>query len=161
MRVHHLNQNMCLGQDPESDQWAQQLLHIGCTDVEIELPQHMHYGDSIASLMDAMYSNLLALHPHQHLPDHNFLDHTILSPRNTEVNEINSIFWKLSNYKTRSPIPVQTLSLMESMSISSQKSYILCLLLDFPYTNWNWRMVHLWCCCTTWIPFMDYIMVQD
>ena len=90
MRVHHLNQNMRLGQDPESDQWAQQLLHIGCTDGEVELPQHMHCGDSIASLMDAMYSNLLALHPHQHLPDHYFLDHTILSPRNAEVHEINS-----------------------------------------------------------------------
>ena len=53
MRVHQLHHNMCLGQDPESDQWAQQPLYIGCTDGEVELPQHIHCGDSITSLMDA------------------------------------------------------------------------------------------------------------
>ena len=42
MDVHYLHQNMCLGQGPESDDWAQQLLHIGVTDGDIVLPQHMH-----------------------------------------------------------------------------------------------------------------------
>ena len=37
-----------------------------------------------------MYFDLLALQPHQHLPDHHFLDYTILTPRNVQVHEINS-----------------------------------------------------------------------
>ena len=76
MRVHQLLQNMHLGQDPESDDWAQQLLHIGNTDEEVELPQYMHCGDGMASLINAMYSDLLALQPHQHLPDNCYVKHT-------------------------------------------------------------------------------------
>jgi len=59
MIVHYLHQNMRLGQDPESDQWAQQLLHIGVTDGDLELPEHMYCGDDMPSLINAMYSQLL------------------------------------------------------------------------------------------------------
>jgi len=51
MRVHYLHQNMRLGQDSESDQWAQQLLHIGVTDGDLELPKHMYCGDDMPSSM--------------------------------------------------------------------------------------------------------------
>jgi ATP-dependent exoDNAse (exonuclease V) alpha subunit len=50
----------------------------------------MHCGDDMASLINAMYSDLLTLQPHQHLPDGYFLDHTILTPRNVQVHEINT-----------------------------------------------------------------------
>ena len=88
MRVHYLHQNMRLGQDPESDAWAQQLLHIGVTDGEIVLPEHMRCGDTMASLINALYSQLLA--QDQQPSDRYFLDRTILSARNVEVNEINA-----------------------------------------------------------------------
>ena len=88
MAVHYLHQNMCLGQDPESDDWAQQLLHIGVTDGDIVLPQHMHCGDTMDSLIQALYSQLLA--QNQNLPDRYFLDRTILCPRNDQVHEINT-----------------------------------------------------------------------
>ena len=55
---------MCLGQDPESNNWAQQLLYIGNIDGKVELPQYMHCDDDMASLINAMYSDLLALQPH-------------------------------------------------------------------------------------------------
>ena len=51
MSIHQLLQNIRLGQDPESDDWAQQLLHIGNTDGEVELPQYMRCGDDMASLL--------------------------------------------------------------------------------------------------------------
>jgi len=50
----------------------------------------MHCGDDMASLINAMYSDLLTLQPHQHLPDGYFLDRTILTPRNVQVHEINT-----------------------------------------------------------------------
>ena len=37
LHIHHLHQNMCLGRDPECDDWAQQLLHIGVTNGEVKL----------------------------------------------------------------------------------------------------------------------------
>jgi hypothetical protein len=89
IHVHYLHENMCLGQDPESDAWAQQLLHtIGVTDGEIVLPEHMCCGDTMASLINALYSQPLA--QDQQLSDRYFLDRTILSARNVEVDEINA-----------------------------------------------------------------------
>ena len=44
MGVHYLHQNMHPGQDPDSDEWAQQLLHIGVTDGDPQLPEHMSCG---------------------------------------------------------------------------------------------------------------------
>ena len=88
MSIHYLLQNMHLGQDPESDDWTQQLLHIGVTDGDVVLPDHMHCGDSMESLINAIYSQLLARN--QVLPDQYFLDHTIPAPRNVQVHELNS-----------------------------------------------------------------------
>ena len=87
MTVHYLHQNMYLGQDPESDDWAQQLLHIRVTDGDIVLPQYMHCDDTMGSLIQALYSQLLA--QNQNLPDRYFLDRTILCQRNNQVHEIN------------------------------------------------------------------------
>ncbi|KAI6138305.1 hypothetical protein BKA82DRAFT_55904, partial [Pisolithus tinctorius] len=50
----------------------------------------MHCGDDMPSLMQTIYSDLLALQPHQQLPDDYFLDHTILTSRNAQVHEINA-----------------------------------------------------------------------
>ena len=80
---------MCLGQDPESDEWAQQLLYIGIIDGDMILPQHMHSGDIMVSLTNSLYSQLLA--QDRQLSDQYFLDHTILSPRNEQGHEINAI----------------------------------------------------------------------
>ena len=71
MSVHYLLQNMCLGQDPESDHWAQQLLHFGVTDGDVILPDYMYCGDDMESLINAIYSQLFArdqnhLHPDQY-----------------------------------------------------------------------------------------------
>ena len=90
MRVHYLHQNMHLGQDPECDQWAQRLLEIGVTNKEVELPQHMCCGDDIESLVTSIYGDLLDPHRNEELPDQYFLNHTILTPRNVEVHELNS-----------------------------------------------------------------------
>ena len=90
MRVHYLHQNMRLGQDPECDQWAQRLLEIGITDGEVELPEHMHCGDDIESLITSVYGDLLDPGQNGQLPDQYFLDRTILTPRNAEVHELNS-----------------------------------------------------------------------
>ena len=79
---------MHLGQDPESDTWAQQPLHIGVTDGNLMLPEHMHCGDDMPFLINAIYSQLFIRN--QQLPDQYFLDHTILNLRNIQVHEINS-----------------------------------------------------------------------
>ena len=89
MAIHYLHQNMHLGQDPESDAWTQQLLHIGVTDGDLVLPEHMHCGDDIPSLINAIYFQLFIRN--QQLSDQYFLDHTILNSRNIQVHEINSI----------------------------------------------------------------------
>jgi len=88
VNIHYLHQNMCLGQDPESDEWAQQLLQISVTDGDVILPEHIHCGDTMASLINSLYSQLLA--QNQHLPDQYFLDHTTPSPQNEQVHEVNA-----------------------------------------------------------------------
>ena len=91
MRVHYLHQNMCLGQDPECDQWAQRLLEIGITDGNVELPEHMCCGNDIEFLITTVYNDFLDPDRGNQLADQYFLDHTILTPRNAEVHELNSI----------------------------------------------------------------------
>ena len=88
MHIHYLHQNMQLGQDPESDNWARQLLHIGVTDDDIILSEHMCCaGDTMVSLTNDIYSELLA--QDQQLSDRYFLERTIFTVRNVEVHEIN------------------------------------------------------------------------
>ena len=89
MAIHYLCQNMCLGQDAECDAWTQQLLYIGVTDGDIALPAHMDCGDTMDSLIQALYSQLLG--QDEQMPDRYFLDHTILCPRNEQVHEINAL----------------------------------------------------------------------
>ena len=54
------------------------------------LPGHMHCGDDMDSLINALYSQLLTQNQNKQLPGQYFLDHTILSPRNDQVHEINA-----------------------------------------------------------------------
>ena len=49
----------------------------------------MWCGDTMASLLNCLYSELLA--QNEHLSNQYFLDCTILNPRNEQVHEVNSI----------------------------------------------------------------------
>ena len=95
LRIFHLRTNMRLGQDPDSDAFAQWLLQIGArqdtgVDGTVTLPQHMRCGNNdIESLINALYSDLL-IPDHPPLPDSYFLDRTILSSKNDDVDQINS-----------------------------------------------------------------------
>src|SRR5947209_6405746 len=55
MHLHYLHQNMHLGQDPESDEWAAQLQHIGITEGVIQLPGHMNCDEDLDSLISSLY----------------------------------------------------------------------------------------------------------
>ena len=50
----------------------------------------MSCGNDMPSLINAIYSQLLARNQNQPLSDQYFLDCTILAPRNVQVYEINS-----------------------------------------------------------------------
>jgi hypothetical protein len=90
---------MRLGQDPESDDFAQWLLQVGAgtdmlEDSSISLPPHMCCPNNTPqSLIDALYSTLLQPQLaglQDPLPDSYFLDRTILSAKNADVDNINS-----------------------------------------------------------------------
>ena len=85
---------MQLGRDPIYDQFAEWLLQIGAgIENEVTLPEYMDYGNDMCSLIDALDALYGELHdPTGDCPLLNdyFLDHTILSLKNVEVNEINS-----------------------------------------------------------------------
>ena len=112
MNIHYLHQNMHLGQDSEFDEWTQQLLQIGITDGDVILPEHMHCGDIMASLIDSLYSQLLA--QNQYLPDQHFLDHTILSPKNEQVQEVNATILE-------SVAPQEKITYLSADSVIEQK----------------------------------------
>jgi hypothetical protein len=96
LHIFHLRTNMRLGQDPDSDAFAQWLLEIGAgrgaaADGTISLPQHMRCDNNTSrSLIDALYSTLLQPGHQDPLPDSYFLDRTILSAKNADVDNINS-----------------------------------------------------------------------
>jgi len=96
LQVFHLRTNMHLGQDPESDDFAQWLLQIGAgrgmlEDSTVSLPPHMRCPNNTPqSLIDSLYSALLQPGPQDPLPDSYFLDRTILSAKNADVDNINS-----------------------------------------------------------------------
>ena len=54
-------------------------------------PPHMVYGPDIADLIQEIYPGIANAGPVQ---DAYFLERGILSPRNTEVNEINSLVYR-------------------------------------------------------------------
>ena len=110
MGVHYLHQNMRLGQDPECDQWAQRLLEIGITDGNVELPEHMRCGNNIESLITAVYNDLLDPDHGNQLADQYFLDRTILTPRNAEVHELNSIILNRVSGKKKECLSVDKVS---------------------------------------------------
>jgi hypothetical protein len=95
LRIFHLKRNMRLGQDPASDEFAKWLLEIGGGkgtdgDGTVTLPIRMRCANNdVQSLINALYSVLL-LPNHPPLNDSYFLDRTILSAKNTDVNEINT-----------------------------------------------------------------------
>ena len=91
IRIFKLERNMRLGTDPICDQFAKWLLQIGAgIENEVTLPQYMRCGNNMRSLINALYGELLDPTCDQPLPNDYFLDHTILSAKNVEVNKINS-----------------------------------------------------------------------
>ncbi|KAG6329107.1 hypothetical protein ID866_9983, partial [Astraeus odoratus] len=54
----------------------------------------MHGGDDIESLITSIYGSLLQPGHNHHLKDQYFMDHTILTPPNVEVHELNSTILK-------------------------------------------------------------------
>jgi len=95
IRVFKLETNMRLGRDPICDQFAEWLLQIGAgigmsAENEVTLPEYMCCGNDMHLLIDALYGELLDPTRDHALPNDYFLDRTILSAKNVEVNEINS-----------------------------------------------------------------------
>ena len=89
--IFKLERNMRLGRDPICDQFVESLLQIDAgIENEVTLPEYMHCGNNMCSLIDALYGELLHPTCDQPLPNDYFLDCTILSAKNVEVNEINS-----------------------------------------------------------------------
>jgi hypothetical protein len=95
LRIFHLKRNMRLGQDPASDEFARWLLEIGAgkgtaADGTVTLPIRMRCpNNDVRSLINALYSPIL-LPGHPPVDDAFFLERTILSAKNTDVDEINS-----------------------------------------------------------------------
>jgi hypothetical protein len=90
IEVYHLRQNMRLETDPTSEQFANWLLQVGSgaannEDGTVMLPAHMKCGENVASLIDAIYPGIQA----GEKSDEYFLDRTILSCRNDEVDDLN------------------------------------------------------------------------
>lgn len=96
LRIFHLRTNMRLGQDPDSDAFAAWLLDIGAgrglaADSAVSLPDHMRCPENTPqSLIDSLYSDLLNPDRQDPLPDSYFLDRTILSAKNADVDNINT-----------------------------------------------------------------------
>jgi len=86
---------MWLGQDPASDEFAKWLLEIGAgkgtdRDGTVTLPICMHcVNNDIQSLINALYFPVL-FPGHPPVDDSFFLEYTILSAKNTDVDEINT-----------------------------------------------------------------------
>jgi hypothetical protein len=87
--VHYLTQNMRLDRTPESDAHATWLLDIGAgkdldANETVEIPPQMRCED-----MDALVTSIYPDINLPRRPDQYFLDRTILSARNDEVDDIN------------------------------------------------------------------------
>jgi hypothetical protein len=88
IHVLRLRQNMRLEQDADSVAYARWLLEIGqgILGQDVEIPNHM-CRESLNNLIDSIYSGV---QPNQPMPPPEyFLDRTILSARNADVDEIN------------------------------------------------------------------------
>jgi hypothetical protein len=95
LRIFHLKTNMRLGQDPTSDEFAKWLLEIGAgkgtdRDGTVTLPICMCCtNNDVQSLINALYSPVL-FPGHPPVDDSFFLEHTILSAKNTDVDKSTS-----------------------------------------------------------------------
>jgi len=91
IEVHFLQENMRLDRTPESDEFAKYLLDVGAgrnsnPDGTVTLPAHMHCGDSVDSLIDAIYPHIA----HGAKPDEYFAKRTLLSCKNDDVDDLNA-----------------------------------------------------------------------
>jgi hypothetical protein len=91
IKVYFLHQNMHLDCTPESEAWAQYLLDVGAgknsnAEGYVTLPQDMRCGDSLDSLIDAIYPGIA----HGLKPDSYFKDSALLSCKNDDVDDINA-----------------------------------------------------------------------
>ena len=97
IKVLHLTENMRVDRnDPQSTRFAEWLQSMGeGKDLPLNhvfsLPQHMVCGPDIADLIHEIYPGIANAMPVQ---DAYFLERGILCPRNTEVNEINSLVYR-------------------------------------------------------------------
>jgi hypothetical protein len=100
LRIFHLKTNMWLGQDLASDEFAKWLLEIGAgkgtdRDGTVTLPICMRCANNnVQSLINALYSPVL-FPGHPPVDDSSFLECTILSAKNTGVDEINTTILNL------------------------------------------------------------------
>ena len=90
-KVLHLRKNMRLDRTPESEAFAKWLLDVGSgknvdNDGKISLPEHMQCGADVDSLVQSTYPGVHI--PNQ--PDQYYLDRTILSGTNDDVDKINA-----------------------------------------------------------------------
>lgn len=89
IQVLHLRTNMRLDENPENREFANWLLDIGSgrnlqPDGHIKLKNNMSCGNSINDLVSSTYPAISEAHPDQY-----FLERTILSSRNDDVDDIN------------------------------------------------------------------------
>jgi PIF1-like helicase/Helicase len=96
VQIFHLRTNMRLGRDAVSDEFANYLLQLGTgqdlnAECQVELPAYVRCpNNTVQGLIDALYHEILNPAHVEPLPDHYFLDRTILSAKNVDVDEINS-----------------------------------------------------------------------
>ncbi len=88
VQILHLKENMRLGQTAADREYASWLQSVGqglntAPDGSIQLPPHMRCGNTVQSLIDAVYPGIRD--PAAHLPRY-FMDRTILCGRNDDVD---------------------------------------------------------------------------
>ena len=94
MHVMHLTENKRLETSNEEErEFAKWLLEVGhgsnsSPDGMVQLPDSMRCGNTIESLINALYSDISVMNPTTN-NDQFFLERSILSPRNDDVDSVN------------------------------------------------------------------------
>ena len=118
VEVHYLVRNIRLDQTPESERHAAWLLDIGAgknmdEQEKVEIPQSMCCGDNtMDSLIESTYPGI----GQGNKPDQYFLDRTILSCKNDDVDELNE--------KMLGKFPGQETVLMSADSVSLENEAV-------------------------------------
>jgi hypothetical protein len=91
VKMHFLKKNMRLDLTPESELFAKYLLDVGAgrnsnPDGTVTLYPEMHCGDTVDSLIDAIYPGIAE----GAKPDDYFKDRTLLSCKNDDVDDLNT-----------------------------------------------------------------------